>query len=135
MKTRAQNIVELETLADALLSPCYLGLYQNNIIPTDETTLADLSVATFSGYGMETIAEFGPPIQNVDGTASIVAPLVQFEHDGGITPNTIYGGYLTDDLTTPTILMYVFPLEEPKEMVTNTDGLPVVAKLTLNPNG
>lgn len=131
MKTVAQNVVELQTIAENLLSPCVLELFQNNVIVDADTVLAGLTKATYSGYAGITITSFGEPITNPDFSASIVGPLTQFNHNGGITANTIYGAYITDDLVTPTILRYCWNLETPKGMELGTDGIPILPKLTL----
>lgn len=69
-------------------------LFQNDYDPLIDSEWADLDEADFDGYARATPA-FGA--WGVAGdTASSEADAVQFIHDGGGTPNDVYGWALID---------------------------------------
>jgi len=74
-----------------------LHLFQNDISPTPETVVGDFDEADFTGYAAEAGVDFGAAyLDEPNLEAKLTIPTVQFSATGGATPNTIYGGYITD---------------------------------------
>lgn len=80
--------------------PYKIGLFKNNFTPTDTSVIGDITPADFSGYSAVglanltawTSASWSSPraiTQNAD---------VVWTHNGGGTPNDIYGYYVVDSL-------------------------------------
>ena len=106
-----------------------LKLFQNNVIPSPATVLADLDEADFSGY-----AEVDPVVWNATyldpelGGASFNSNN-QWNFDGAdVTPttNTIYGFWLESVAGT---LLAVGTFENPIPMAAAGDSIPLTLKL------
>ncbi len=78
-------------LLDTDLLLCKVKLFQNDYNPDQDTTLANLTVATFSGYLDKTITALLPPYYDPVGGASTQIATQQWDHSGGGVANTIYG--------------------------------------------
>lgn len=111
---------DLAVLAELIVTPNLLfagkvHLYQNNINPSKITTLADFVEATFTGYLAVSWGTWGTPYVGIDGLAHTTAPSIQFQATDAVTPNTIYGAYLTN--TAGTVLVasaaFVTPIPIP----------------------
>lgn len=104
-----------------------LRLYQEAITIDRDTTLADLNdvEADYSGYE-ELAAVGGAPYFDGSARARIDLAPVEFVHDGGATPNTIYGAYIKEyDAFGADMLVGVVVFETPKTMETTTDSIPL----------
>lgn len=73
-----------------------LSLYQNNATLTRATTLADLTIATFTGYAPVAGLAFSSPYIDVDGSALALGADNVFVATGSAIANVIYGYMLTD---------------------------------------
>lgn len=73
-------------------------LFKDDIIPNQDTLLADLEAAkaTFSGYAEVTVAAFLAPFRDTTGNVYLGAPTCAFTHSGGATDNVIHGWYIKD---------------------------------------
>jgi len=80
----------------ALLAVSKMKLFQNNITPNQNTLLAELTEADFTGYVEATLTVWGDPYTDViNGGVSITAPSHQFvTTDPTTIPNTIYGYWI-----------------------------------------
>lgn len=104
----------------------HIRLFKNDLTPTPDTVVADLTEADFDGY-----ADFGPVVwgavfTNPDGYAEIVGGVAQFTDTGAVTPNTIYGYYATDAAGTG--LFWAERFEDPITMDENADAILVIPR-------
>jgi hypothetical protein len=72
-----------------------LHLFQNNIVPSPASLLADFTEATYDGYAAGSMPLSGGPYRRTDNSFAI-ASTFSFNMTGSTTPNNIYGYYLTD---------------------------------------
>lgn len=86
------ELVDTGNALDALK----LGLFQNDIVPDNLTTLALLTPADFDGYTIFSPVVWGTPYYDLDGVPLVVGGDKTWVATGGTTPNTIYGWYLTN---------------------------------------
>lgn len=70
-------------------------LFKSNTIPGPNTVLADLTEANFDAYAAATPTVAGGVFINSDGQAEQDWGMVQFLDGGAVTPNTVYGYYVT----------------------------------------
>lgn len=82
------------TLLDADLVNCKVKLFQNDYQPNPDTVKANLTVATFSGYADKTVAALLPPYYDPIGGASTQIGTLQWDHNGGVNANTIFGWWV-----------------------------------------
>lgn len=89
-------------LTALLTNTTWIKLYQNNVVPSDQTNISDLQEATFGGYAKVAVGAFSAVNLDGGGNAYALSPLAVFQCDG-TSGNTIYGAYLsTNDGTTAT---------------------------------
>lgn len=94
-----------------------IKLFQNNFTPSPTSVLADFTEATFDGYAPVTVlaAAYPPSRTMPDGsTLALFSSVADFEDSGNVTPNTIYGAYITD--TAGTFLLLSVRFDTPKIM-------------------
>lgn len=96
------NEGELDLLALIKAGTFSLRLFQNNATIDASTILADLTVATFSGYSSQNLS-YGSITTNGSGQATMTATTIHFDHNGGATGNTIYGYYLVNTSTSKVV--------------------------------
>lgn len=101
-------------------------LFQNNIVPTPATTIADLTEATFDGYAASTVIVWSPAGVDDSGFALAIGDMKLFQMSGSTTPNLIYGYYVCDDAGPPTKLYWAELLPTPKSMTALGDQLGIV---------
>lgn len=106
-----------------------LGLFQSNTTPSDSTTLASLTAATFSGYAAATVSTFVTPTESTN-KARTSATAVDFTHNGGATSNTIYGYYVYDNSLSK--LLWIERFDASVTMANNGDKITITLKLTLD---
>lgn len=99
-------------------------LFQNDVTPNRNTVLADLDVATFSGYATLTAQTFNPALTDDDGNTRVIGPVCQFTATAATITNTIYGYYVTD--TAGTLLLGAERFDEPVEVTGAGDGVALV---------
>jgi hypothetical protein len=101
--------MQLQNMSPYMLNQCLLGiktqllipgnpklhLFQNNINPSPASLLADFTEATFDGYAAGSMPLSGGPYRRPDNSFSI-ASTFSFNMSGSVTPNVIYGYYVTD---------------------------------------
>jgi hypothetical protein len=107
-----------------------LKLFQNNVTPTKDTVLADLTEATFSGYAAIALAtaDFAA-VTTVSDKAQLIANSFQtFAHNGGGTNNTIYGYYFVQSGK----ILFCEKFDTPFTMDGATKAIVFKPKLTYN---
>lgn len=78
--------------------PYQIGLYKNNFTPVDGSVIGDITPADFSGYaGLQDLLSWATPTW-ISPRASSTHANVVWTHNGGGTPNDIYGYYVVDSL-------------------------------------
>jgi len=73
-----------------------IRLFKNNLTIDQNTVLADFTEADFSGYAEVSRNTWTTPATDSDGNAYTQCASAVFQHNGGVTANTIYGWYLID---------------------------------------
>jgi len=73
-------------------------LFQNNLVPGPGTVVGDFVEATYDGYApIAAGGFFGPLLDPVTNDwFTTPAAVLHFDDTGAVTPNTIYGFYMTD---------------------------------------
>lgn len=91
------QITILQALIDALTtSEVRVHLYQTDTPPVVSSVLGDFTEADFDSYAPIDLVPNAPAI-NPEGWAQADLPQAHFESAGAVTPNVIYGYYLTDN--------------------------------------
>jgi len=100
----------LAALVQTALAGSKMRLFQNSIVPTINTTIAELEAAEadFTGYTEETMAAFFAPYLGTTG-ANINSPLVQFDSAAPYTVTNVIGGAWIEDSTGKLVSVIVFP--------------------------
>lgn len=82
-------------------------LFQNNFLPRKSTLFADLTEATYSGYARQAAVTWGLPIQQADGSYTILSQLLTFiaGASSNFVANTIWGWALFDNVAGQNLVM------------------------------
>jgi hypothetical protein len=126
------NASERAMLADlkaGLLAGAKVRLFKNNVLLGENTTLANLTVADFSGYAESTPIAWGNPITNTDKKAEIVGDVKTFSHSGGEAANQVYGYAVVSGSVTPT-LIYAEMFDAPLTVYKDGDAIVLVPRFT-----
>lgn len=114
-KTAAQDLV--------------LKLFQNDYTPVKGDTAANYTVATFSGYADITLTGAS---WNAAAAAAIANSIERvFTHNGGATPNTIYG-YFVVQVTSGTVLYAERDSGGAFTLTNNGDNVKLTPQITAN---
>lgn len=70
-------------------------LLKSNTVINEQTTLANLTEATFGGYAPIPVTAFEGPYIDATGQPYMATPVAAFGADGTTSPDNIYGAYLT----------------------------------------
>jgi len=131
VKPTSQQLVDLAALlALASYTGAKIHLYTANLVPDENTTLADLvaSECTFVGYSAKT---WTPSAPYVDPNGNVVAGgAVTFIATTGLPNETIYGAYLTD--TAAATLLGAWALDAPVGIANPGDGVTLTLLLGLD---
>jgi hypothetical protein len=109
------------TATGGLLAGAKVHLYQNNYVPTPSMDLTSFITADYDGYVPIAVGTWDAPYVAVDGVVHIGASSLFFAMTGAVTPNTIYGAYITD--TAGTGLLFAVLFDAPIPMVSATSAL------------
>lgn len=94
-------------------------LFKNNLTPVPGTVFANLTEANFSGYASGPVT-WGTPFTDGAGKAVMIGTTITFTHNGGGTPNDIYGyAILTQDITLAWFIICAERLSSPPKVMTN----------------
>lgn len=85
--------------ADLDTGPAKLHLFQNNVTPTEDTVLTDLTEANFSGYAAANL-DYSAASGIAAHVATATPTAVVFTRAAGATSNSIYGYYVTNQAGT-----------------------------------
>lgn len=97
-----QKVVEdgllnvLARLRPTLFTELRYGLFQNDFEPVQNSTIANIVPATFSGYSGLVLSS-GWTVGMISGNRAIAsANVISWSHNGGLLGNWIYGFYAVD---------------------------------------
>jgi hypothetical protein len=107
-------------------------LFQNDMVPTTASIIADFTEATYDGYAALSTPYGGGPYRETDGSFTIESSL-SFSMTGSVTPNIIYGAYQLD--STGANLIFAKRFDNPIAMVDAFSHILIVNKITLPVNG
>lgn len=91
------NAADLALMADTIggtLDAMLVDLYQNDFAASRGTVLADLTVATFSGYAQKTVTWLGTSISD-DGNPEAMGTMSEWRPNATTITNEIFGLYAT----------------------------------------
>lgn len=100
---------------------CFIHLCKNNPIPADaDMTLADLTEANYTGYVLQAVG--ATPAAGLDGSfrGKSTWPTFTFNGVSIVTPQTIYGYYITWDYGVGDLLLFWKRLTTPIVMMTGS---------------
>ena len=99
--------------AAALLTPCKLCLYANDIAVSRHTQLSDLQAPTFTGYAPAAIAALTGPV-NLDENSDGMTAEASFKATAAPTSSeVIYGYYVTDNADAELLIAERFDVPVP----------------------
>lgn len=110
------------TPAAAKISGAKIGYFVNDITPTNQTVLADLTLPAAGGYA-EAAVTWSSISENAEGGFRTVGSLASFSGDPD-NPETAFGAYLVD--TTGAILLAVDRFDDEVQLADGTDQLNMV---------
>jgi len=94
MNTRALvGLWEAVEAADDL-TDVQIGLFQNDIIPTSETVMADFDEADYTGYVQQASNPLGTASDDAAGNGLIEMSAVNFQPTAATVGNTVYGWFM-----------------------------------------
>jgi len=91
------SLIVLMTIRDSLLMNCTLRLYSNNHTPADGDDVTDYTEATFPGYAGIPMTTWSAAALNASNKAEVAEAAQIFTAGVIITPEDIYGIFVTDD--------------------------------------
>jgi Tfp pilus assembly major pilin PilA len=93
---QAFDLLAMADLIAGVLTGVKIHLYQNNTTYNPNvTTLLDLTEATYTGYAPVTLTWDAASVSD-DGNVETHSNRVTWRPTDGVTPNDIYGYYITD---------------------------------------
>lgn len=110
-------MMTLQARRDALTAACADGgplfgvtvmLFGNQANPNDRTVPADLTPATFSGYGPAEDQVFGTPYIAEDGSVRAQIPSVQFDQTAATVTGLVWGFAVLNTAGTKVILAHQY---------------------------
>lgn len=113
--TKVSAMKQLALLKADVLDGGEMVLFSNDITPTVNTIIGDLTIANFTGYADVTLTTYSAPYLTADENAAVLAPLAQFNTAAPYTvANSIYG-FAIKDVDGALVLAGRFP-DAPIEM-------------------
>lgn len=92
--------VRAAPLSNGLWNDVVIKLFQNDFTPNVNTVLADFTEADFSGYAsVNQVATWLTPFVDANGIPRMMNAQMQFDHDGGVTANAIFGYWVEKAIT------------------------------------
>jgi len=111
-----------------------LHLFKSVVVLTPNMVTADFDEADFAGYADVDVVKVGTSWDNVEGDAVLSYESAHFQPTDSVTPNTIYGYYLTTDVAAfggAGSLLRAELFDTPVPMLGTFDALDVVPVLRL----
>src|SRR6185503_17176352 len=96
----------------------------NEITPSENLELADLTVATFNGYALSSAVVWGTPFINEDNLPQVLGDITQFTAGSGSPsnmPEVVQGWYLVDAAGTGLLAAELF--DEPVEIAAEGEAV------------
>ena len=90
---------------DGVLHGAKVRLFTNNMVPSKDTLVGDLTVPTYSGYA-DVVASFGAPVRRDSGGIATQGAVCSFAMPDATVPTSVYG-YAIIDASTPAKLLGV----------------------------
>jgi hypothetical protein len=120
--TKLSGINAINDLITNLLDTGKIHLFANNMTPHIDSVIGDFTEATFTGYpaGGVAVATWPAPYWLPDDGNVHTTAVHQFQATDGVTPNIIYGYYVTDKNGA---LFYAAKLPVPFNMVDATSAI------------
>jgi len=87
----------LDAITAAILENCTLRLYSNNHVPNNADDVTDYTEASFPGYAGISLAGWSAAALNASNKAETELPIQVFTAGVIVTPEDIYGVYVTYD--------------------------------------
>jgi len=113
----------------ALLDGTKVILFQNNITVSAYTLLADLTLATFSGYAISAAIVWGDPYINASQQAESAGGSIQFTQTADTVTNIIYGYAVITDAS-PDVLQFAENFATPVAMAGIGSACIVIPRFT-----
>lgn len=95
------NMIDPALAAPTLLAAAKIGCGQSVITPSPTTVIGDLGECDFTGYAESATVVWGPPVNELDGSVTSIAPSHLFRMTGATTPNTVNNVFVTDGVASP----------------------------------
>lgn len=108
---------------------CKIGLYKNNLTPTPQTILSELTPCDFDGYSLSSAVVWGTPFNSGADACSVPGSMKEFVATGDTTANVVYGAYIVDGAGTTLLATERF--DAPVSVVHEDDGLALLPMLTI----
>lgn len=133
------NTVTLTSLQQAIMAAAIdtggpldaltLRLFVNpGVIPTRNSAIADLTEASYAGYTAQAAVTWLGPYIGTDAMVHVAVAGHLFESTDGVTPNTVYGWYLTNAGGTVLTMLALLPVPVP--LTAAGDGVVIAPDLT-----
>lgn len=100
-------------------------LFKNDITPSVDSILADLTPADFSGYAMSAAVVWGAPFKDENGNLVVRAGSCEFNQTAATVTNTVYGWGLVGDPSGTPFLICAERFETPVQMIDSLCGVVV----------
>jgi hypothetical protein len=110
------------------LNGAKLGLFSNNIVPTQDTVIGDLTPCTFPGYALSAAITWGAADIDDSGSAVTLGGLVTFVSSTITTPETVYGAFLQN--SGGTVLLAAFRFDTPIAIFRALQAIAIVPSWT-----
>lgn len=102
------------TGTDPLLKTAKVGIYVNNIAPTPNTVMADLTEASWTGYARSGTVTWGTPIlSNETNLPAVVGDVKSFTVTANPDPQTMQGYFLAATISSVDHLLAIAPIANP----------------------
>lgn len=97
--------------ADAgMFNGCKVGLFKNDLTPTKDTLLADLTACDFTGYAISGAITWGAAFEGDDGSGEMVGSVAQFVQTADDPePQSAYGYYIVNGAADALLAAERFP--------------------------
>ncbi len=119
-----KDILDQLTTLSGLMTDLHFHLYKNDLIPTEYAAVGDFVEADFTSYAASSAIVWGASIPAPAGGYQCVGDVKQWAPTDSVTPNTIFGVFVTD--VGGTVLRYAERFETPVPMASVADSLAYV---------
>ena len=129
------NIIDSTLAAPTLLAAAKQGLSNAIFTPGVGTVFADTPAPGFTGYAQSATVVWGAPLNEGNGGQNSLSPAAPFRATAVPSPETIYGGFVSDGVASPsTGILGSWKLTPAYPIQNAGDGFSVVIGWCLGPN-